>query len=156
MAENKRREAVVTPDDFRNTFGQDLASLLSGASRDGNYPAAFLLLVQDFLLDWCDYSGFRRTKDLSDMTEQQLSAFKKAVLYQAYYAWKNGSVALGLDSGYDAEKGTVVPEEALRKAAVPERVVMLLHSSGLFNLTVKNRPRRTRGYPWIGPMGSYD
>lgn len=143
-------KAVVTPSDFKNMFAQDLANILAGSSNDSNYPYVFLRLVQDFLIEWCAYNGFRRMKSISEMNQDQLTAFQKAVLYQAYYVIKNGSAGLGLDSGYDSERGVVISETDLKRVAVPERVVMLLHTSGLFNLNVKNRPRVTHGYPWTG------
>ncbi len=143
-------KAVVTPSDFKNMFAQDLANLLGGSSNDSNYPYIFLRLVQDFLIEWCAYNGFRRMKSISEMNPIQLESFQKAVLYQTYYVIKNGSAGLGLDSGYDSERGVVISETDLKRVAVPERVVMLLHSSGLFNLNVKNRPRVSKGYPWTG------
>lgn len=143
-------KAVVTPSDFKNMFAQDLANLLGGSANDSNYPYIFLRLVQDFLIEWCAYNGFRRMKSINEMNEEQLNSFQKAVLYQTYYVIKTGSAGLGLDSGYDSERGVVISETDLKRVAVPERVVMLLHSSGLFNLNVKNRPRVGRGYPWTG------
>lgn len=143
---------VVSPDDFKNFFGIDLANILRGSDNDSNYPFVFLRLVQDFLIDWCDERGFRR-KSLDDIYGAQLEAFQKAVLYQAYYVWKNGATGLGLESGYDAEKGIVINATDLQRIEVPERVVTLLHKAGLFNLKMKNRPRYNRGYPGIA--GSY-
>lgn len=142
---------VVTPDDFKNFFGIDLTYVLRGSDNDSNYPFVFLNMVQDFLIDWCDERGFRRVK-FNNLTGMQLEYFKKAVLYQAYYVWKNGSVGLGLESGYDAEKGIVIDATNLQRVEVPERVVTLLHKSGLFNLKMRNRPRVTRGYPGIGGL----
>ena len=137
------------PDDFKNYFGIDLAEVLRSSDNDSNYPFIFMRMVQDFLIDWCDESGFRRVR-FDHLTPYQISAFRKAILYQTYYAWKNGSVAIGLDSGYDAERGTVVPTFDLKRTEVPDRVITLLHKAGLFNLKMKNRPRITRGYPGIG------
>ena len=148
----KFENAVVSPSDFKNMFGMDLAHILKSSDNDINYPFIFLRLVQDFLLEWCSYNGFRRLHDFSQMSPVQFHAFQEAVLYQAYYAWKNGSVALGLDSGYDAERGFVMSEADLKRAQVPERVIMLLHTSGMFNLNVKNKPRFSKGYPWTGPF----
>ena len=142
---------VVTPDDFKNMFGEDLRAILKTSDNQSNYPYTFLRMVQDFLIDWCDERGFRRVK-FEQLQGPQLEAFQKAVLYQAYYVWKNGAVGLGLDSGYDAEKGIVISASDLQRVEVPERVVTLLHKSGLFNLKMRNRPRVTRGYPGIGGL----
>ena len=144
-------QPIVTPDDFKNMFGQDLNFLLKGSDNDSNYPTIFLGMVQDFLMDWCDDRGFRRVK-FNQLSPIQYESFQKAILYQAYYVWKNGSAGLGLDSGYDAEKGVVIGASDLQRVEVPERVVTLLHKSGMFNLKMRNRPRISRGYPGIGGL----
>lgn len=146
---------VVTPDDYKNFFGEDLAVVLRTSDNDSNYPNIFIRMVQDFLIDWCDTNGFRRTKKLSELNPIQYEKFQKAVLYQTYYTVRNGSMAIGLDSGVDGERGPIFSETDLKRIQVPDRVVMLLHNSGLFNLNIKNKPRVTRGYPWTGPMGDY-
>lgn len=143
---------VVTPDDFKNMFGKDLKNLLRSSDNDSNYPTIYLQMVQTFLLDWCDDHGFRRL-NLNNLSETQLEYFQKAVLYQAYYAWRNGAIALGLDTGYDAEKGIIINATDLERVEVPSRVITMLHKSGLFNLKMKNRARFNRGYP--GVAGSY-
>lgn len=143
---------VVTPEDFKAMFGQDLGLILKGSDNDSNYPIVFLRLVQEFLLDWCHERTFTR-KRIDQMSPVQLQAFEKAVLLQAYYTWKNGSLGLGLDSGYDSERGKVTNLEDLKAVEVPERVISLLHIAGLFNLKMKNRPRFNRGYP--GVIGSF-
>lgn len=144
-------ELVVAPDDFKNFFGYDLREILKSSDNDSNYPYVFLRLVQDYLIDFCDEHGFRRIP-FERLQGKQLEFFQKAVLYQAYYAWKNGAAALGLDSGYDAEKGTIITASDLERIGVPQRVVTLLHKSGLFNLKMKNYPRVSRGYPGIGGL----
>lgn len=148
---SKNNKACVTPDDFKNKFGKDLNKILKSEDNDSNYPYIFLNMVQEFLMDWCDGNGFRRVR-FEDLQGPQLEAFKNAVLYQTYYAWRNGAAALGLDSGYDAEKGIVISADDLHRVGVPERVVTLLHNSGLFNLKMRNRPRISRGYPGIGGL----
>lgn len=140
---------VVTPDDFKNTFGLDLNVLLKDSDNESNYPFIYLRMVQDFLMDWCDEHGFRRVR-FNTLTGVQLEYFQRAVLYQAYYVWKTGSAALGLDSGYDAERGKVIAIEDLKAIEVPSRVVEMLHKSGMFNLKMRNRPRVNHGYPGLG------
>ena len=143
---------VVTPDDFKNMFGKDLAYMLAGSDNDSNYPNIFLREVQEYLMDWCDEHGFRRVK-FNELNNMQLVYFQKAILYQAYYTFKNGPIGLGLESGMDAERGRVFSIDDIRAAEVPQRVVTLLHKSGLFNLKMRNRQRVNRGYPGI--MGAF-
>ena len=143
------KELVVSPDDFKNKFGKDLYAILKDSDNNSDYPFIFLKLVQDFLIDWCDEHGYRRNH-YNELNSVQKKAFQEAILYQAYYAWYNGLVALGLDSGYDSERGITVNGADLERLAVPSRVINLLHKCGLFNLNVKNRPRIGKGYPWAG------
>ena len=139
---------VVTPDDFKNKFGKDLAYMLEGSDNESNYPNIFLREVQEYLMDWCDVSGFRVIK-FNDLNERQMVDFQNAVLYQAYYTWTNGPLGLGLESGVDTERGRLLSIEDIRATEVAPRVIVLLKRSGLFNLKMKNRPRITRGYPGV-------
>ena len=141
-------QSYVTPDDFKNYTGQDLRTLLQTQDNDSNYPYAFLSLVQDFLINWCDENGFRRIR-FDDLQGEKATAFKKAICLQTLYTIKNGALGLGLDSGYDAERGIIADRDALARLEVPQVVVTLLHKSGLFNLKLKPRRRFNRGYPWI-------
>ena len=143
---------VVTPDDFKNMFGKDLSAILKSSDNDSNYPNVVLRMVQDFLVDWCQDRTFTRRR-LDQLSPVQYECFQRAVLYQTYYLLKNGSAAIGLDSGYDAERGKVIELEDLKAIEVPQRVITMLHKAGMFNLKMKNRPRFSRGYPGI--MGSF-
>lgn len=143
----------ATPDDFKRMTGKDLYYLLTGKNdNESNYPFIFLEMVQEFLIEWCDESGFRRMR-LSDLSPMQQEYLKRAIIWQAYYTWKNGSLGIGLESGVDLERGKILALEDIKAVEVPSRVVTLLHKSGLFNLKIKNRPRFNRGYPGIA--GSY-
>ena len=148
----QQTQLVVTPDDFKNMFGKDLHAILAQSVNDSNFPNTFLSMVQDFLIDWCDEQGCRRVH-FKDLLGMQLEYFKRAVLYQAYYVTKNGSLGLGLESGIDNERGRIISMADIKASEVPARVVTLLHKSGLFNLKLKNRPRFNRGYP--GVLGSF-
>lgn len=143
---------VVSPDDYKNMFGQDLAAALNCQENESDYPNIFLREVQEFLMEWCDVSGFRVIK-FNELNPTQLEAFQRAILQQARYARINGSLALGLESGVDGERGQIIPLEVIRAVEVSPRVVLLLKRSGLFNLKIKNRPRINRGYPGI--YGAY-
>ena len=140
---------VVTPDDFFNMFGISLYEILDTKGNDSNYPFIFIRNVQDYLQDWCDEHGFMRMH-YNNLHGIQLEYFQKAVLNHIYYTWKNGAVALGLDSGYDAEKGKIISIEDIKAIEVPTRVITLLHKCGLFNLKLHNRPRYSKGWPGIG------
>lgn len=144
----KQVKVVVTPDDFKNKFGKDLAYMLEGSDNDSNFPSLFLRLVQEYLMDWCDVAGFRVIK-FNELNPQQLAAFQNAVLYQTYYTWTNGPLGLGLESGVDTERGRLLSVDDIRATEVAPRVIVLLKRAGLFNLKMKNRPRINRGYPGV-------
>lgn len=141
-------KVVVTPDDFKNKFGKDLAYMLEGSDNDSNYPQTFLRLVQEYLMDWCDVAGFRIIK-YDQLNSFQLQNFQNAILYQAYYTFTNGPLALGLESGVDGERGRFLTVDDIRATEVAPRVIILLKRAGLFNLKMKNRPRINRGYPGV-------
>lgn len=141
MDEQLLPKSIVTPDDYKNFTGKDLFRELRETENDSNFPYAFLGRVQDYLIHWCSQNGFR-VMTLDKMSPVQIIAFKKAIICQTEYAIINGYVALGMDMGMDKEQGKIMP--------VPPIVLTYLHESGLFNLKMKNRPRVTRGYPWMG------
>lgn len=143
---------VVTADDFKNMFGRDLADMLRDSDNVSNYPNIFLRMVQDFLIEWCKNRTFT-SKNLNRLTPAQMKSFQKAVLYHTYYTWKNGALALGLESGVDGERGRILTPEDIQASEVSSFVVGLLHNAGMFNLKMRNRPRYNHGYP--GVIGAF-
>ena len=149
MNEQLLVNSVVTPDDYKNFTGKDLFACLKVSDNESNYPYIFLGRVQDFLIHWCSENGFK-ILSLEKLSPTQMIAFKKAVLNQAEYVINNGYAGLGLESGFDQERNNVLPAKDIKRIEVPSAVITLLHESGMFNLKIKNRPRVTRGYPWMG------
>ena len=70
-------------------------------------------------------------------------AFKEAIILQAMYTYKNGDI--GMDSGYDAERGIVARRAELVELSVCQDAIDILSNAGLFNLVMKNRPRKFGG-----------
>lgn len=137
----------VTVDDFNNYWGKNLRALLSSNDNVSNQAETFLARVEDRLMNWIDNNTFRRLR-YEDLTQYQLENFKKAILTQAMYTYKNGD--LGLDSGYDMERGKIINREELVELEVCQAAINYLSNAGLFNLTLKNRRRYIRGWAGCG------
>lgn len=136
----------VTVDDFKNYWGLDLRNMLRNDDNESNQAERFLARVEDRLMNWIDNNTFRRLKyEELHYYPKRYEAWQKAILTQAMYMYKNGD--LGIDSGYDAEKGVVVSRGELVQLEVCQAAIDYLSNAGLFNLVIKNRPRVLRGYP---------
>lgn len=142
----------VTVDDFKNYWGLDLRNLLRSDDNESNQAERFLARVEDRLMNWIDNHTFRRLSYTS-LTSYQTENWKKAILTQAMYLYKNGD--LGIDSGYDSEKGIVVARSDLIELEVCQATIDYLSNAGLFNLNVKNRARTLNGYPGTGYGGNW-
>lgn len=134
----------VTVDDFKNYWGIDLREVLRTHGSGSNQPELFLSRVEDRLMNWIDNNTFRRI-GYNQLTSFQLENWQKAILTQAMYMFKNGD--LGMDSGYDAEKGILVKRSDLTELEVCQAAMDYLSNAGLLNFVMKNRPRTLKGYP---------
>lgn len=144
----------VSVDDFKNYWGMDLRNILRSDDNESNQAERFLARVEDRLMNWIDNNTFRRLKyENLKANPRQYENWQKAILTQAMYMYKNGD--LGLDSGYDSEKGIVTPRSDLVELEVCQAAIDYLSNAGLFNLNVKNRPRTLNGYPGTGYGGNW-
>ena len=78
-----------------------------------------------------------------ELSGNQLEAFKEAIVVQAMYVYKNGD--LDMDSGYDSERGLVVKRAELVELSVCQDAIDILSNAGLWNMVMKNRPRKFGG-----------
>ena len=149
-------KVYVTPDDFKNYHGLDLRNILRANDNESNQAESFLAHVTRSLKKWIDRNTFRnfRWEDM-ERNPEQLNSFKIAILEQAYYAWKEGAKAFGLDSGSDAEKGIIIKKNDLMDLQICEAALNELADAGIVNFTMKNRPRVMRGYPGLEFWGSW-
>ena len=139
----------VTPDDFKNMYGIDLRAALKSDDSSSNQAERFIAMVTSHLKNWIDNNTFRRLH-YDCLNPYQLGQFQRAILSQVYYTLKEGTKALGMNSGIDDEKGVVVPLETLQHATVCQATINYLSNAGLFNLNVKNRTRALKGFPEYG------
>lgn len=139
-------KVYVTPDDFKNVYGIDLRSVLKSDDNDSNQAERFIAMVTSHLKSWIDSNTFRRLS-YDHLTEYQLGQWQRAILAQVFYTYKEGAKALGLTSGIDDDRGTVVSYQDLAAAEVCQAALDYLSNAGLFNLVMKNKPRILKGYP---------
>lgn len=133
----------VTPDDFKNLFGIDLRQRLRPSDNESNKADLFLMIVEDKFLQEVDRRIFRNY-DWDEITlhPDDLEAMQKAVLTQALYVYRNSD--LGLDSGYDPDRGVIVDKEALEAIKICDDALNYLRNAGLYVLTISNRRRYQR------------
>lgn len=132
----------VTIDDFNNYWAANLQNLLKTSANESNQANMFLVRVERRLMSYIDNNTFRRYK-YEELKGKQLDAFKEAILLQAMYTYKNGDI--GMDSGYDSERGMTAKRAELVEISVCQDAIDILSNAGLWNLVMKNRPRRFGG-----------
>ena len=132
----------VTPDEFRNSpyGGFDLREALVGADNESHAAENFLELVTDHLMAWVDTKSFRNFR-WDRLTDFQMTYWKKAIIAQAHYTYKEGMKAVGMFSGADDEKGKVLDPNYLEQIEVCKACIELMTRAGIYNLNIKNRRR---------------
>lgn len=143
----------VTPEDFLNYFGIDLNENLKG-DNDSFKADSFLRRVEDRIMAWVDANTYRNFlwEQLRDdykapnsyrqyFVNEQKDLWKKAILNQAMYVFRNGEI--GLDSGYDMEKGIVAKDNDLGTIEICRPSIDFMKRAGILNHVVKNGVRYT-------------
>lgn len=132
----------VTIDEFDNYWAMNLRNMLRGGANESNSADRFLARVERRLMSFIDNNTFRRYK-YEELKGHQLSAFKEAIIVQAMYVYKNGD--LGMESGFDTEKGFVAKRNELVEITLCQDAIDILSNAGLWNMVMKNRPRKFGG-----------
>lgn len=128
----------VTPSDFENYTGHNLSYLLKANENESNKANLFLMDIEECLLARIDATSFRVTQ-WDRLTGFQLESLQKAIIKQAEYILRNSD--LFTDSGYDLEKGQLIPFEELQKIAICRTSIDYLKNCGLFNQVISNKNR---------------
>lgn len=128
----------ITVDDFNNYFGMDLSEMLKDNTNESNKANMFLVRVEDRTLAWIDNKTARNIP-YSKLSAFQFECLQKALLHQALYTWQNGD--LGLDSGYDQERGIIADTNVLNNIAVCPAAVDFLVRAGIFTHQMPTRKR---------------
>jgi len=144
----------VSTTDFFNYWQVDLIAKLNKGANTSNFANVFLRRVEDRLMSWIDANTFRVVpwdifKDSYNCgierkqkrLEEQKVYWKKAILEQAMYVFRNSDI--GMDSGYDPEKGIIAPFEELENIEICKPAIRFIKETCLYNHVMKNRPRYT-------------
>ena len=128
----------ITTDEFKEYFGIDLASELNDDDNPSNKAVAFLKRVEDRIETFLN-ANFYRNIDLEYIrfSSYQKQHFKRALLEQAIYIYKNGDISV--DSGFDPEKGEIASRKTLKNLSIAENCKQELILCGLWC-------RKIRGY----------
>ena len=130
----------IVPDDFKQYFGIDLNVVLPDDDMPNNKAERFLKQVEDdvalFLATKCNRMIDTMYKDLSDYQKEW---YKKALLNQAMYKYKNGDI--GNDSGYDPNSGIIADRGKLLGLELSSKCIDCLKLTGLYSRTLIVAPR---------------
>ena len=122
----------ITADEFREYTGVDLAAELRDTSNPSNKVDAFLMRVEDRMEVFMNSRFFKNVGEIwPKFTDEQKLHYKKALIEQAYYIFKNGDIYS--DSGYDPEKGIVASKHALSELTIAPAARDHLRMTGLYS-----------------------
>ena len=103
----------ITPDDFKTYFGIDLGAQLKGNANPSDKATAFLMRIEDRMESFLNAKFFKLvTDEYSKFTDWQKEQYKKALLEQAVYIFRNGDISI--DSGYEPDEGIKISRHAIR------------------------------------------
>lgn len=125
----------ITPDEFRDYFGIDLA-ILRDDTNPSNKQMAFLKRIEDRMEAMIDAQCFRKVSvEYPSFSEYQKECYKKALLEQAIYVYKNGDISV--DSGMDPERGVIVDTQTLRNLSLAPNAKQYLQLCGLWSKKIR-------------------
>lgn len=125
----------ITPDEFKEYFGIDLACLRDDAN-PSNKEVAFLKRIEDRVESIIDAECFKKVSRVyPTFSEYQKEHYKRALLEQAIYVFKNGDISV--DNGIDIEKGVVIPFGVIQNAILAPNAKRELELCGLWSKKIR-------------------
>ena len=122
----------ITADEFREYTGVDLMEELRDTSNPSDKVNAFLMRIEDRMEVFLNTKFFKNVPALYPcFTDHQKLCYKKALIEQAYYVFKNGDIST--DSGYDPDKGIVASKHALNELIIAPNARNYLRMTGLWS-----------------------
>lgn len=138
----------ISPDDFKETFGIDLQAELKDAGELGHRPENFLKLIEDRLETFLDAQFYRQIdKEYPLFTDYQKKHYKRALLEQALYVFRNGDISS--DSGYSEERGKIIDRMYIEELSISPNTKQELLLCGLWTRKIKNKRYPSRFGGWI-------
>lgn len=125
----------ITPDEFKDYFGIDLA-ILKDDTNPSNKQMAFLKRIEDRMETMIDAKCFRKVSvEYPHFSDYQKEHYKRALLEQAIYVFRNGEISV--DSGIDPEKGVVINGGSLKEMALAPNAKLELQLCGLWSKKIR-------------------
>jgi len=118
----------ITLDEFEEYFN---ISLRGALGNEGN-AIAFLKRIEDRMETFID-ANFCKSIEIyyPSFTDYQKAHYKRALLEQAIYVFRNGDVSV--DSGYDTDKGVIADINTIKKISISPNAKQELILCGLWN-----------------------
>ena len=127
----------ITADEFREYTGIDLEAELRDTSNPSDKVNAFIRRIEDRMESFMNTHFFKNVNDCwTKWTDEQKLWYKKALIEQAYYVFKNGDISS--DSGYDPEKGVIASKHALDEITIAPNAKNYLRMTGLWSGHIGN------------------
>lgn len=126
----------VSVEDFKAYTGIDLHEELS----EDNDPNLWLRDAEDQIINYVNLQSWRPiTKWIYEnkFTEEQVDAFRQAILLQAKYMFYNGNVMM--NNGIDPEDGVKMKPSDREHASISPDATNMLINYGIISLTMRSR-----------------
>lgn len=134
------KSKYITPNDFKQYFGIDLASELKSDDNPSNTVNAFLCRIEKRLASFIDANFYRNVdREFPKFTDYQKEHYKLALLEQAYYVLTQGDISS--DSGYDMDSGIKASRGQLHGIKISDNAREELLLCGLWCRKIQNRNR---------------
>lgn len=122
----------ITPDDFLVYFGIDLGAQLKGNANPSDKATAFLMRIEDRMESYLNATFFKRVTDYwPNFTDWQKEQYKKALLEQAIYIFRNGDISV--DSGYEPDEGIKISRRSVKELSIAPNAINYLELIGLWS-----------------------
>lgn len=136
----------ITPDEFKEYFGIDLASELPEGDNPSDSVNSYLKRIEDRMEVFIN-SNF--AKNINDMwtifSDEQKRHYKLALLEQAIYIFRNGDISV--DSGAE-EDGVKIKRSDIRRLSIAPNAEQHLQMCGLWSRHIKSCNFLWGVYPW--------
>ncbi len=128
----------ITPDDFKQYFGIDLAARLKGDANPSDKANAFLKRIEDRMEAYLNAQFFKNVKmEYIEMSDFQKEKYRLALLEQAIYVFKNGDISV--DSGYDPDEGLKISPHAKNELVLAPNAINNLRLCGIWTRHIGSR-----------------
>jgi len=122
----------ITPDEFLQYFGIDLGAQLKGNANPSDKATAFLMRIEDRMEAFLNAKFFKLvTDEYPCFTDWQKEQYKKALLEQAIYVFRNGDISI--DSGYEPDEGIKISRHAIEELSIAPNAMNYLRLCGLWS-----------------------